>query len=387
MNKLNEVSSNKAFGFYFRGESLIYDFPLLSSGLRNKNYVEQLHMVRKEFYKEIGYSLDEDSRSNFMAYSQHHGLPTELLDATENPLVALYFACESNLKKDGAVYIIKNDSTRSDLLTSKTYDKEIDLEMIYNEMETAAEYFQKSGGEYIKFKENLFFKDISQGAYGSLLFENTNKNSSKLKICEYILKEHRKGVQETVIHHSSNILKNKENIIELMNLLDAYCGKLKKEELEQFYSKFTNLKFTQEFKISTDLNLQGSYQETIEKIVNYKPLILLFLMAYEIRSIDFPPFPKIIYKPSITFDRMKNQQGVFIYQLFKNKAKPITCYSDDFDKNIVKTVIQKIDFEYQFIIKNKEVILSELDNIGINRKFIYPDSDNIAKYIKDKYKI
>lgn len=50
-------------------------------------------------------------------------------------------------------------------------------------------------------------------------------------------------------------------------------------------------------------------------------------------------------------------------------------------------MVQKIDYEYEIIISNKKQILRELDNIGINKKFIYPDSDNIAQYIKEKYKI
>lgn len=39
---------------------------------------------------------------------QHYGLPTRLLDFSENPLVALYFACESeaNMSKDGVVYAL-----------------------------------------------------------------------------------------------------------------------------------------------------------------------------------------------------------------------------------------------------------------------------------------
>ena len=41
----------------------------------------------------------------WLALSQHHGMPTRMLDWTRNPLAALFFACIEGKAEDGAVYL------------------------------------------------------------------------------------------------------------------------------------------------------------------------------------------------------------------------------------------------------------------------------------------
>lgn len=81
---------------YLRGEnqkytgitsSLIRSYKPLEKNIGLQDiYQDLLNM----YYREVGYKLDKQQEENFLAFSQHHGLKTNLVDFTTAPLVALY---------------------------------------------------------------------------------------------------------------------------------------------------------------------------------------------------------------------------------------------------------------------------------------------------------
>jgi hypothetical protein len=78
----------------------------------------------KYYLKNVNYSEWE-----LLAIAQHNGLPTRLLDWSQNPLIALFFLCSENYDKDGAFYITKIESNIIDETAYSPFDidKEIKI--------------------------------------------------------------------------------------------------------------------------------------------------------------------------------------------------------------------------------------------------------------------
>ncbi len=111
---INKLSQFWPQELLFRGQSN-KKYELLPSIARNRHYPTECTIFNDErnLIEMAKFKMPDIFRNDMMplellALLQHHGIPTRLLDVTENALVALYFACCSNIDTDGEVIVFKH---------------------------------------------------------------------------------------------------------------------------------------------------------------------------------------------------------------------------------------------------------------------------------------
>lgn len=91
---------------FYRGHSNV-SFRLMPSVFRQEKWLHNEKLMYQELQIKCSNELCELHRHlDVLAEMQHYGLPTRLLDITQNPLIALYFACEDTTSRAGEVILL-----------------------------------------------------------------------------------------------------------------------------------------------------------------------------------------------------------------------------------------------------------------------------------------
>lgn len=277
-------------------------------------------------------AFKELSDFDMLAKMQHYGLPTRLLDFSLNPLVALYFACESKMAKDGRV------------LCHSTYLQN-DTSLVANAICSAA--VRKSFDENYTIDEYLC--------------------NEKLSLQKYLIEVYLCG-ETTVIRpkYWNQRIANQAGVFMVFpnNLIDRYKNVLisaGKQEISEVIK---------EYNLGKKINVN-----IIQDILQKEPI------AYYKEDTDYFLSDECFARMFDSYKDEHNQEDFWDKNIkyFKNRFK-MDSDLKKLDSKIIKNSFCSIIVES----RNKKNILHELSYIGIGADYIYPELEYTAKEIKRK---
>lgn len=136
---LPELEDKNSF-FFFRGHA-DKNFLIKPSIYRKTLWVSNEDRIIREIIMRCP-SEFSSMRSSFekLVKMQHYDLPTRLLDLTENPLVALYFACIGEEKNDGEIIFFKIPKSEVKYFDSDTVSVISNVAWAKSDFEIAARF-------------------------------------------------------------------------------------------------------------------------------------------------------------------------------------------------------------------------------------------------------
>ncbi|MGY3804467.1 FRG domain-containing protein [Pigmentibacter ruber] len=183
--------------FYFRGQSN-YSWKLIPSIFREEciNY-DETKLIKSALKYKYSYLDIEDIDSNIILQKilelQHYHMPTRLLDWSENPLIALFFAACNDYNKDGAIFLLFNPQIKGTEKLSKLNDFNFRIKLKISIMDNKNNIFKELDNEYNNVKE-MFNYSVTE--IEKINMQEINiKNSEINRLGKEIMRQRKIGIR------------------------------------------------------------------------------------------------------------------------------------------------------------------------------------------------
>lgn len=286
-----------------------------------------------------------------------------MLDITSNPLVALYFATEEGRDDDdGYVYLFREEKDKEKFDTGHIIAIKSALNLIpQNKINTFLVILNEING----FLSNIggILQQFENGRYGYLLYDNVEELVEDVGSwdCFTIYEEELRFINLPI-----------DNIVETQ------------EEYESIYDEFTtNIEEGQEILKAILKRILGEFLDLLTQRAKTNEEL-----KYPVRIFRDLLDSHIVLSSKRT-ERLRQQQGAFIYPCFTNTSKNFSKIPLENIKEIIHNSIMtksaRLNYqeqEYTHIVipkDKKKVIREQLALIGIDAGFIYPDIKHRSK--------
>lgn len=359
---------------FFRGQSSS-EFDVSSSlcrfidecddGTKNKpqSFSEELFRKFEEklpAYPESSFLKNySTNKIDILMTAQHYGMPTRLIDWSNNPLIALYFAAENKSNAEYmSVFILKNtlEKKLEKINSSFIFDGIISGNNVTYDLHSCI----KNSIDFIL--KSLSLGEINKNHFSEIISGTIEKirNISQRAIIKDKVRFFPK------IHHMSN-----GGVGDLFDFIADLMMKI--ADIGKAFSESYN----------TDV-LKNEFNE-IEK------LLALDVKNYMsgLAGVDLYGNENIIVEPLPINNRIKNQQGYFLFSKkcnspeFKKEyfvvGKNAIRSLYDVNDHMKNSCVVRIDIKRVF----SERIKKELSRYGISKSFIYPELSTFTSDLKD----
>ncbi|MEC4027099.1 FRG domain-containing protein [Myroides odoratimimus] len=406
ISKLEVVGDRTRF---FRGHSNAEKY-LLEPGIyreikEEKSLINHEDKIYRDVITQAPQDFEGKNTLESLALMQHYGVPTRILDITQNALVGLYFACNSNGGKQGSHGEVVVLDIPDESVCHYNSDRITVLANLAkgNKLSYSDGYFLN----LVKIEEELDsmsilnkpnYRELSESDVKNIIQDDIEKMKLMVEIKDnqkYInwLNENNIKIENTISLFLSEITNDcflvKKEFDNFLNIIE----KLYKESfIEERYYKIglfllkkdvifrLKLKISSCIKSEIELINEVYFGKFLHNVKEDKPYFLPIIDPRDLHSI-------YAVKPKLDNPRIIRQQGAFlVYGIVKvdiYEDVEVRCLTVE-PNWFVKT---KENEELKILVdKNaKKDILKELEILGISQSTLFPEIDKVADSVKKKY--